>query len=110
MSTLTADDDSDVLQLAIGHVFSPAKLPQKEPSEQINQKTNVALCNCLIRAARDFLQDVPFSQHPLWKHMVKMMELARRAAEVPLEEADLQRVFSNMAIGGMSVACTSFRH
>jgi hypothetical protein len=31
------------------------------------------------------------------------MELARRAAEVPLEEAELQRVFSNMAIGGMSI-------
>ena len=111
MSTLTADDDSDILRLVIDHVFSPPKLPQKEPSEEIKQKTNVALCNCLIRAARDFLQDVPSSQRPLWRHMIKMMELARRAAEVPLEEADLQRVFSNMAIGGMFmyfVLCPAF--
>jgi nucleoprotein TPR len=30
-------------------------------------------------------------------------ELARRAAQVPFEEAGLQRVFSDMATGGMSV-------
>ena len=104
MSALTADDsDSDVLRLVIDHVFSPPKLPQKEPSEQIKQKTDVALCNGLIRAARDFLQDVPPSQRQLWRHMVKMMELACRAAEVPLGEADLQCVFSDMVIGGMSM-------
>jgi hypothetical protein len=35
--------------------------------------------------------------------MIKMMELARRAAIVPFEEAVLQRVFSDMAVGGMFI-------
>jgi hypothetical protein len=35
--------------------------------------------------------------------MIKMMELARSAARVPFEEADLQRALSNMVLGGTSI-------
>ena len=101
MPILSADD-SAIFRLVVEHVFMPPKLPQEDPGEQIEQRMNMALCNNLIEAARDFFQDVPASQRPLWEHMIKMMELARRVAKVPLEEAVLQRVFSNMMIGGMS--------
>ena len=104
MSILPADDPNfDVLRLVVEHVFMPPKLPQKDPGQQIEREMNVALCDNLIEAARDFLQDIPSSQHPLWMHMIKMMGLARHAAEVSFEEAELQRVFSDMAIGGMSI-------
>jgi hypothetical protein len=104
MSLHPADDpDSDILHLVVENVFVPPKLPQEDPGEQIKQRMNVVLCNNLIGAARDFFPDVPSSHRPLWMHMIKMMEFARRTAEVPLEEAVLQRVFSNMAIGGMSM-------
>jgi hypothetical protein len=36
----------------------------------------------------------------LWMHMIKMMEFARRAAKTPFKKADLQRVLSDMALGG----------
>jgi hypothetical protein len=32
--------------------------------------------------------------------MIKMMELFRRAAKAPFNEVDLQRVLSDMGIGG----------
>lgn len=87
----------------------PPKLPQEDPGDQIEQRTNIVLCDNLLEAARDFLPDVPSSQISLWMHMIKMMELARRAVELPLEEADLQHVFSSMAIGGMSIKLSSVR-
>jgi hypothetical protein len=60
MSFPTADDaDSDILRSVIDHVFMPPKLPQAGPGEQAEQKTNVALCNSIIDAARDFLHDLP---------------------------------------------------
>ena len=101
MPILSADDSAN-FRLVVENVFMPPKLPQKDPGEQIEQRMNVALCDNLIEAAREFSQDVPASQLPLWAHMIKMMESARRVANVPLEEAVLQRVFSNMVIGGMS--------
>jgi hypothetical protein len=67
MPILSANDpDSDILRLVVENVFMPPKLPQEDPGEQIEQRTNVALCDNLIEAARDFLQDVPPSQRPLW--------------------------------------------
>jgi hypothetical protein len=98
----------DHLRLVVEHVFMPPNLPQEDPGEQIEREMNVALCDNLIGAARYFLQDIPPSQHPLWKHMIKMMDLARRAAGVPFTEAELQRVFSDMAIGGMSISLRFF--
>ena len=104
MSTPSAKDpDTDTLRFIIENVFVPPKLPQKGHSEQIEQRINVALCGTLVGAALDFLRDVPSSQHPLWMNMIKMMELAGRVAEAPFEEAGLQRIFSNMAIGGTPI-------
>lgn len=99
----TDDPDSDILRSIIEHVFLPPRLPQAGPSEETENKTNMALCNNLVEAARDFLQIVPSSQRPLWKHMIKMMELTCRTAIAPFEEADLQHVFSDMAVGGMFI-------
>jgi hypothetical protein len=99
----TDEPDSDILRSVIEHVFLPPRLPQAGPSEETEHKTNVALCISLVEAAREFLQNVPFSQRPLWNHMIKMMELARRAAIAPFEEADLQHVLSHMAVGGMFI-------
>jgi hypothetical protein len=105
MSHVPAADDpgSDILRSVIEHVFLPPRLPQAGPSEETEHKTNVALCNSLVEAVRDFLQTIPSSQRPLWRHMIKMMELARRAAIIPFKEADLQHVFSDMAVGGMFI-------
>ena len=104
MSTPSAKDpDTDTLRFVIENVFVPPKLPQKDHSEQIEQRMNVALCGTLVSAALDFIRDVPTSQHPLWKKMIKMVELVGRVAEVPFEEVELQRTFSNMAIGGTPI-------
>jgi hypothetical protein len=103
MSILPADNlNFDLLRLVVEHVFMPPKLSQEDPGEQIEREMNVALCDNLIEAAQAF-QHIPPSQHSLWEHMIKMMSLARRAAKVPFEEAELRRVFSDMAIGGMSM-------
>jgi hypothetical protein len=104
MSILISNNpDSHILRSIVEHVFMPPKLPQEDPGDQIRQRTDVALCDNLLEVARDFLPDVPSSQRSLWMHMVKMMELARRAVEVPLDEAGLQHAFSNMAIGGTAI-------
>jgi len=103
MSILIANSDSHILRSIVEHVFMPPKLPQEDPGDQIARRTNLALCDNLLEAARDFLPDVPTSQSSLWMHMIKMMELAHRAVEVPVDETGLQHVFSNMAIGGMSI-------
>ncbi|KAH9980609.1 hypothetical protein BJV74DRAFT_798017 [Russula compacta] len=97
MSIPTAHDPNpDILRSIVYHVFMPPKLPQADPDEQTTQKTNVALCDSLIGAAKDFIENPLYSQRPLWMHMIKMMELARRA---PFEQAGLQHTLSNMAIG-----------
>lgn len=102
MSVPTAHDpEPDILRSVVYHVFMPPKLPQMDPSEQTEQKSNVALCDSLIGAARDFIENIPSSQRSLWTHMIKMMVLTRRA---PFVEAGLQRTLSNMAIGGTSVS------
>ena len=104
MSTLSADDpDFDILRLVVENIFVPLKLPQKDHGKQTEQRMNFTLCDRLVEASRDFLSIIFASERPLWTHMVKMMELARRVVEVPFEEADLQRIFSNMAIGGTSM-------
>jgi len=92
--------NSENLRLVIDHVFMPPKLPRVHPGRQKEQKTNVALCNSLIEAAQDFFQFLPPSEGPLWMQMIKMMELARCAAKSPFNEVDLQRVLSDMGIGG----------
>ncbi|KAI0290847.1 hypothetical protein B0F90DRAFT_1913825 [Multifurca ochricompacta] len=94
-----ADFDPGALRSVVEHVFMPPNLPQASPGELAEQNMNVALCRLLIEAAQTFLQNLPSSQRPAWMHMIKMMELARRAAEVPLEEADIQRSLSNMVLG-----------
>jgi hypothetical protein len=103
MSILIANNpDSHILRSVVEHVFMPPKLPQEDPGDQMKQSTDVALCDILLEVARNFLTHVPSSQHLLWEHMIKMMGLARRAADDPFEEAELRSVFSDMAIGGMS--------
>jgi len=100
MSVPSTDNlDSDILRSVIEHVFMPPKLPQMGPDEETVRETNVALCNSLIEAAHDFLKVLPSSESPLWMHMIKMMELARRAAKAPLKEDDLQRVLLDMDLG-----------
>ncbi|KAI9510762.1 hypothetical protein F5148DRAFT_1274598 [Russula earlei] len=91
--------DSDTLRSVIEHVFMPPKLPQKDPGERIERETNVALCNNLTEAAQKFFDILPLSERPLWTHMIKMIELARRAATVRFEEVDLQQALSNMDLG-----------
>ena len=92
--------DSTILRSVIEHVFMPPKLPQEDPGEDIEQGINVALCDNLIDAAQDFLRLLHPLQYPLWMRMIKMMEFVRRTAAFPLDEANLQRALSDMAIGG----------
>lgn len=100
MSIPTTDTlDSDILRSVVEHVFMPPKLPQVGSDEETERKTNVTLCNSLIEAAQEFLKILPSSDSQLWIPMIKMMELARRAANAPLKEDDLQCVLSNMALG-----------
>jgi hypothetical protein len=103
MPTPAAHSPDSILHSVIEHVFMPPKLSQESPGEDIERRVKVALCDNLIKAAQDFIPNVPPSQSPLWTRMIKTMQLARRAAKTPFQEADLQRVFSNMAIGGMSM-------
>jgi len=92
---------SNILTSVIEHVFMPPKLPCVHPGEGTERETNVALCASLIEAARDFLQILPSSQRPLWMKMVKMMELACRAANDPFKDVELQQVLSDMGVGGV---------
>jgi hypothetical protein len=101
MSAPTTDNpDSDTLRSVIEHVFLPPKLPQMHLGKEAERKTNVALCDSLVEAAQAFLKTIPSSQTSLWIHMIKMMELARRAAKIPFKEDGLQGVLSDMALGG----------
>ena len=100
MSVSTTDSlDSEVLCSVIEHVSMPPKLPQRHPGEETERKTNVGLCDSLIEAAQDFLKTLPSSETPIWMHMIKMVDLVRRAASAPLNESGLQRVLSDMAVG-----------
>ena len=92
--------DPEILRLVVDHVFMPPKLPQMHPGRRKERETDMALCNCLIEAAQDFLQFLPPSEGSLWVQMIKMIELARRATAAPFNEADLQRVLSDMGIKG----------
>ena len=101
MTALIDDSlDSNILRSVVEHVFMPPKLPQEGPSEQAEQKLNVALCNFLIGAGRDFLRNLRSPQSSLWVHMIKMMESAYRAATAPFDESDLQGALSDLALGG----------
>jgi hypothetical protein len=102
MPTPAVHDPNSILNSVIEHVFMPPKLPQEAPDGDIEQKVNVALCDNLIQAAQDFIQNVPPSQSPLWSRMIKTMQLARRAATSSFNEVDLQHAFSNMAFAGTS--------
>jgi hypothetical protein len=103
MSIYAADQlDSSILTSVVEHVFMPPKLPQEHPGKETERETNVALCDSLMDAAQQFLQILPSSESPLWMQMIKMIQSARRAAKLPLKDVELQRVLSDMAIGGMS--------
>ena len=100
--------NSDTLRSIVEHVFMPPQLPQEAPDELIERKIDVALCDNLIAAAKDFLSYLPSEQYPLWMRMIKMMMLARDAASVPFGEADFQSVLSHMAIEGLSICLAIF--
>jgi hypothetical protein len=102
MSTLNPDYlKSKFLRSIVEHVFlPPTPLPDSHSGKRKERKTNVALCNGLIHAAQDFLHFLSAAESPLWMHMIKMMELARRAAKAPFKVDDLQRTLSDMAPGG----------
>jgi len=106
MSTLNPDYlNSKILRSIVEHVFlPPTPLPDSHPGKRKERKTNVALCHNLIQAAQDFLQFLPASESPLWMHMIKMMELARRAAKAPFKVVDLQRTLSDLAPGGTHIS------
>jgi hypothetical protein len=102
MPTPTTDNlDFDILWSVIEHVFMPPKLPWRHRGDETERKTNVALCDSLIEAAQAFLKIIPSSESSLWMRMIKMMELARRAAKTPFKKDGLQRVLSDMALGGV---------
>ena len=103
MPTPAVHDPNSILHSVIEHVFMPPRLPQEAPNGDIEQKVNVALCDNLIEAAQDFIQNIPPSQSPLWSCMIKTMQLARRAATASFNEVDLQHAFLDMAIGGTSM-------
>ena len=103
MPTPAAHDPSSILHSVIEHVFLPPKLPQEAPDENLELEVNVALCDNLIEAAQGFTQHVPLSQSPLWSSIIRTMQLARRTATASFNEVDLQRIFSDMAIGGTSM-------
>jgi hypothetical protein len=102
MSTLNPGYlNAKILRSIVEHVFlPPTPLPDSHPGKRKERKMNVALCNSLIQAAQDFLQILPASERPLWRHMIKMMELARRAAKAPFKVDELQRTLSDLAPGG----------
>jgi len=100
MPPIATHFDSHTLRSVIEHVFMPPILPQAHPGNRAERKTNEALCIYLINAARDFGGTLAPSESPLWRKMIKMMELALRAIRAPFERVDLQRVLSDMAIGG----------
>ena len=101
MSVFTTDYlNSEILRLVIDHVFMPPKLPQIHPGRRKERKMNVALCNSLMEAAQDFVQFLSPSEGPLCMQMIKMIDLVRRAAKVPFNQVGLQRVLSDMGIGG----------
>ena len=102
-SKFSDDPDPDILKLIVETVFVPPKLPQKDFGEQTGQIVNVALCDSLVEAMRDFLPVVPSPERPSWMQMIKTIELARCTAEGPIAEAELQNVFLNMEIGGTSI-------
>lgn len=97
------DIDPNILRSVIEHVFMPPKLPQVGQDHGAARELNVAMCDILIEAAQNFLQNLPYSQRPQWGHMIKMMELVRRAAKFPLGIAAVQRTLSDMTDGGASV-------
>jgi hypothetical protein len=97
------DPDPTILRSVIEHVFMPPKLPQEDPGEDVEQRIDVALCENLIDAAQDFLRILLPFQYPLWMRMIKMMEYVRHAAAFPLDEANLQRVLSDVTIGGTPI-------
>ena len=102
MSTLNPGYlNSKILRSIIDHVFlPPTPLPDSHPGTREERKMNMALCNSLIQAAQDFLQFLPASESPLWVHMIKMMELVRRAAKAPFKVVELQHTLSDLAPGG----------
>ncbi len=103
MPAPAAHDPDPFLRSVVEHVFMPPKLPQEGPDEQMERKMNVALCNSLLDAAQDFLPNVPASESPLWNRMIKVVKLAHRAATAPLNDTELRRAFSVMAVGGTSI-------
>ena len=107
MSLPVVGVDPNVLRSVVEHVFMPPKRPQAGQDLKAERELNVAICNALIEAARNFLQDLPYSQRPQWGHMIKMMESVRRAAKFPLEASELQRTLSNMTVGGESIPLAS---
>jgi hypothetical protein len=101
MSILAPSFDHKTFRSVIDHVFMPPLLPQSYPDRQEERKMNVALCDSIINAAQDFLEFLPPSETPLWMRMIKMIELTRRSETAPFTKVDLQRVLSEMVIGGM---------
>ncbi|KAF8260955.1 hypothetical protein EI94DRAFT_1609035 [Lactarius quietus] len=98
-----ADVDSNALRSVIEHVFMPPKLPQAGQDKKAERELNVAICHTLIEAARNFLQDLPYSQRTQWGHMIKMMESVRQAAKFPFGTAALERTLSSMTVGDVFV-------
>ena len=100
MSLRIPDIDSETLLSVVEHVFLPPKLPQEAPTEEAERKTNVALCYILTLAAQTFFKGLTPLRRSLWTRMTKMMGTIYRTARIPLIEAELVGVLSDLVTGG----------
>ena len=101
-----ADLDSDDLRSVVEHVFLPPNLPHVAQREEVEHKTNVALCHILKDATAAFRQ-YPSQEH-VWARMERMIEYIRRAASSPLAEVSLAGVLAGLDINGeleLPLAC-----
>ena len=98
--------DPDDLRSVVEHVFFPPNLPHVAQREEVEHKTNVALCHILKDAAAAFRQYPP--PELAWARMERMIEYIQRAASSPLAEANLADVLAGLVVDGglgLPLAC-----
>ena len=102
-----ADLDSDDLRSVVEHVFLPPNLPHVAQREEVEHKTNVALCHILKDGAAAFRKCLSSSQELVWASMERMIEYIRRAATSPLAEANLAGILAGLDVdGGLELPLT----
>jgi hypothetical protein len=93
-------NNPEILEQTINHVFLPPKLPQEAGLESLQKETHLLMCQVAFEAIGQLHQNMPPKDQPRLIHVQKMLLHLQDTIQTPLAEKRLQKDLFQLRVGG----------